>query len=153
MMGAVYFYHLTRSPLELTLQTLLTRALQNGWRAAVRGTDAARLKWLDEQLWLSPPDSFLPHGLAGGPHDADQPVLLTTAPANLNNAAYLVLIDGAALDAAELPGWQRANVILDGDDPAALARARTQWKALTDAGVSAQYHSEESGRWQMKAER
>ena len=30
--------------------------------------------------------------------------------------------------------------------------ARGQWKALTGAGLSAQYWSEESGRWQKKAE-
>ena len=31
--------------------------------------------------------------------------------------------------------------------------ARVQWKTLTDAGCSAQYWSEESGRWEKKAEK
>ena len=77
-MGDVYFYHLTRQPLEHTLPALLGKARQAGWRIAVRGTDAARMAWLDDQLWLGADDAFLPHGLAGGPHDADQPILLTT---------------------------------------------------------------------------
>ena len=75
-MGEVYFYHLTRAPLEATLPTLLGRARAAGWRVAVRGTDAARLDWLDEKLWLD--DGFLPHGRAGGEFDGDQPILLTT---------------------------------------------------------------------------
>ena len=41
----------------------------------------------------------------------------------------------------------------DGNDPAALDIARGQWKALTDAGCAAQYWSEESGRWEKKAEK
>ncbi|MEM1101745.1 MAG: DNA polymerase III subunit chi, partial [Pseudomonadota bacterium] len=34
----------------------------------------------------------------------------------------------------------------------AVARARVQWKALTGAGVAAQYWAQEDGRWTMKAE-
>ena len=44
-------------------------------------------------------------------------------------------------------------MIFDGNDPDALQAARAQWKALTDAGCAAQYWSEETGRWEKKAER
>ena len=63
-MGAVYFYHLTREPLDRVLPMLLERSLAQGWRVAVRGTDRGQLERLDEQLWLD--EGFLPHGLAGG---------------------------------------------------------------------------------------
>ena len=148
-MGAAYFYHLTQNPLEVALPQLLGRARAAGWRVAVRGRDAARLDWLDRQLWLGPEEGFLPHGLSGGPHDAAQPVLLTTDKA-ANDPACLMTVDGAAVEAEEV---QRVCVIFDGNDGAALQVARGQWKALTDAGCAAQYWSEESGRWEMKAER
>lgn len=151
-MGAAYFYHLTRNPLEVTLPQLLGRARAAGWRVAVRGRDPARMQWLDRQLWLGAEDSFLPHGLEGGPHDAAQPVLLTTGQA-ANDPACLMTVDGAGLDADEVRQLERVCVIFDGNDPAALDIARGQWKALTDAGCAAQYWSEESGRWEMKAER
>ncbi len=48
-MGAAYFYQLKESPLEATLPMLLDKARGAGWRVAVRGVDAARLDWLDEQ--------------------------------------------------------------------------------------------------------
>jgi len=150
-MGAAYFYHLTRRPLEDTLTMLLGKARQAGWRVAVRGTDAGRLGWLDEKLWLGPEDGFLPHGMAGGPHDADQPVLLTTGPAG-NGATCMMSIDGAEVTADEVAALERVCVLFDGNDPAALDVARGQWKALKDAGASAQYWSEESGRWEKKAE-
>lgn len=152
-MGAAYFYHLTRSPLEVALPLLLGRALQAGWRVAVRGRDPQRMDRLDQQLWLGIPDGFLPHGLAGGPHDAAQPVLLTTATDAPNDPACLMTVDGADLEPAEVIAMARVCVIFDGNDPAALQKARGQWKALTDAGCAAQYWSEESGRWEMKAER
>lgn len=150
-MGAVYFYHLTRTPLEAALPMLLERALGAGWRVMVRGTSAERLAWLDEQLWLGA-ESFLPHGLAGGAQDGDQPVLLGTGVA-ANGAACVMLVDGAALDCAEALALQRTCVLFDGGDPEAVARARVQWKQASDAGLAAQYWSDESGGWQKKAER
>jgi len=149
-MGAAYFYHLTRRPMEETLTMLLAKALGAGWRVAVRGPDPGRLAWLDDRLWQGGRDSFLPHGLAGGPQDADQPVLLTTGPAS-NGAACVMCVDGAQISAEEVATLERVCVLFDGNDPQALDSARAQWKALKDAGASAQYWSEESGKWQMKA--
>ncbi len=151
-MGHAMFYHLTQKPLEVTLPLLVDKALRAGLRVAVRGTDRARLEWLDDRLWLLGDESFLPHGLAGGPHDADQPVLLTTEATLPNAARYLVSVDGAGIEANEVAALDRACILFDGNNPAALERARAQWRALTGAGVKAQYWSEDSGRWQMKAE-
>lgn len=151
-MGAAFFYHLTRQPLDHTLAVLLDKARGAGWRIAVRGTDAGRMEWLDEKLWQGPDDGFLAHGLAGGPHDALQPVLLTVRPAAAGRDAIMT-VDGAEVTPAEVGSVQRVWILFDGRDDRAVARARDQWKALTGGGVSAQYWSEESGRWEKKAER
>ncbi|MEP6066213.1 MAG: DNA polymerase III subunit chi [Paracoccaceae bacterium] len=150
-MGAVYFYHLTRRPLEDTLSMLLAKAMQAGWRVAVRGSNVERLTWLDEKLWLGPEEGFLPHGMAGGAHDALQPVLLTQGPAG-NDPQCVMAIDGAEVSADELTGLERACVLFDGNDAQALDVARGQWKKLKESGASAQYWSEGSGRWEMKAQ-
>jgi DNA polymerase-3 subunit chi len=146
------FYHLTRSGAEATLQTLLPRAMAAGWRVMIRGRDRAALERLDARLWLDPEDGFLPHGLEGGPHDADQPVLLGQGIA-VNGARALALVDGADVTADEARGLERVWTIFDGGDPAAVAQARGLWTRLTVAGVSAQYWSEESGRWEKQAEK
>lgn len=152
-MGQALFYHLTRRTAAQTLATLLPKSLERGWRVVVRGTDPERLEALDRELWLHPEDGFLPHGLAGGEHDAQQPILLTTDMTAPNAAACLILVDGAPVESGEATKLDRVCVLLDGHDPAAVAFARGQWKALTDAGLKAQYWSEEAGRWEMKAER
>lgn len=151
-MAEVYFYHLTRAPLEVTLRVLLEKSLAAGWRVAVRGRSPELLERLDEQLWLQPEDGFLPHGLAGGPHDADQPVLLTTQQAAPNGANALISVEGADLSAEEIAPLSRAMVLFDGHDAGAVEAARAQWRSLTGAGLKAKYWSEESGKWEMKAE-
>ncbi len=132
---------------------LLEKARGAGWRVAVRGVNPERMDWLDQKLWLGREEGFLPHGLAGGDHDARQPILLTTS-SNAPNAPQCVMtIDGAQIAAEEVQALDRVCVLFDGNDEEALQTARGQWKTLTDAGCSAQYWSEESGKWEKKAEK
>ena len=148
--GEVYFYHMTRTPLEATLPLLLEKSLAVGWKVLVRGRERVMLEWLDQKLWLG--EGFLPHGLEGGAHDADQPVLLSLAPGNPQGADALLAIDGAPVEPGEVAGFMRVMVLFDGNDPAALERARDQWRALSRAGARALYWSQESGRWEKKAQ-
>jgi len=152
-MGAAYFYHLTRDPLERTLPVLLDRALGQGWRCEVRGRDRASMERLDAQLWLFPEDSFVPHGVAGGAQDGRQPVLLTTGERAANDPVCVMCVEGAEVSAEEVQAMERVCVIFDGGDAAAVQVARVQWARLTGAGCSAQYWSQESGKWEKKAER
>ena len=149
-MGAVFFYELQGAPLETTLPMLLDKARGQGWRVLVRGTDPALLTQLDAALWLGPVDHFLPHGLAGGPHDADQPVLLGDLPAT--DFACVMAVGGAAVTAEEAVQLARACILFDSAEDA-KGQARLQWKTLTDAGIAAQYWAQEDGRWVKKAER
>lgn len=151
-MGQVYFYHLTRSDVASAAAVLLGKCRGAGWRVALRGGDPARLAWLDEKLWLGPADGFLAHGLAGGDHDARQPVLLTAqSGAAANDPQAVMAVDGAVVDPAEVGALERVMVLFDGGDPDAMQQARGQWKTLTDAGCGARYWSEESGAWAEKA--
>lgn len=160
----ILFYHLTRSTAEETAAQLLARATERGMRVMVRGTLPEALERLDRRLWQSPEDSFLPHGLAGGEHDAQQPILLAPGTAtaaagaegdavnvNVNGAVALMLLDSAEAASAEARGFERVWILFDGADPVALNHARGQWTRFTSDGIAAQYWSEESGRWQKKA--
>ena len=129
-MGNALFYHLTRSPAESLLPQLIGKSLAAGWHVELRGTDPGRMERLDLHLWQG--DGFLPHGLAGGPHDARQPVLLTLAGQGAaNDPACLMALDGAEVTPSEVQALERACIIFDGGDAAATARARDQWRVLT----------------------
>ena len=149
-MGAAYFYHLTQKPMDVTLPMLLGKARSAGWKVLVRGTSQERMDWLDQKLWLGAEESFVPHGLAGGEHDALQPVLLAIGGANPNEASCLMSVYGAEVTPEEVNALDRVCILFEGHDPEAMDRARAQWKALTEAGCSAQYWSEENGAWEKK---
>ncbi len=147
-MAELWFYHLERSELEQTLGPLLEKCLQRGWRALVRGGSSERVEALDEALWTYRDDSFLPHAREG---DASrQPVWLTTDGGNPNGAKVLFLIDGA--EPGDIASFERACLIFDGRDEAALELARSRWKQAKEAGVTASYWRESAaGKWEKQA--
>jgi len=146
-MAELWFYHLERSELERALPPLLEKSLQRGWRALVRAGSAERLEQLDAAIWTFRDDSFVPHAREGDPKR--QPVWLTTEFDNPNGAQALFLVDNA--DPGDLAGFERACLLFDGNDPAALEMARSRWKQMKDAGVTASYWKESaSGRWEKQ---
>jgi DNA polymerase-3 subunit chi len=147
-MAELWFYHLERSELERALPPLLEKCLQRGWHALVRAGSRERVEQLDEALWTYRDDSFLPHGREGDP--ARQPVWLTTEGGNPNAAQALFLIDGA--EPGDLSGFERACLIFDGRDEAALVSARSRWKEAKEAGIVASYWRESAaGKWEKQA--
>lgn len=149
-MAELWFYHLERTELERALPPLLEKCLQRGWRALVRGGQAERLEALDATLWTWRDDSFLPHALDSAANPARHPVLLTTGEGNPNGAKALFLIDGA--EPGDLSGFERACLMFDGRDEAALEKARSRWKQAKEAGVVASYWRESAeGKWEKQA--
>ena len=150
-MGAAYFYQLKDSPLETTLPMLIGKARSAGWRVLVRASQPALQNRLDEVLWQGADTAFLPHGVAGGPHDAAQPVLIGDGPST--GFDCVICVGGADISVEEISTAARTCILFDGWDDQALQHARGQWKALTDAGAAAQYWAQDDGRWVMKAEK
>lgn len=134
------FYHLTRAPAEAVLPKLLERILADGGRALVVAQDEALLKRLDDHLWRYDPSSFLPHGVAGGSADAEQPVLLSAGTEAANGARFLLVADGRWPEGAD--GFERVFFLFD---ESCIADARQQWRQLE--GDKHYWKQDERGKW------
>lgn len=145
----VWFYHLERTGLDQALPELLEKTLARGWKAIVRARQPERIDHLDGWLWSYRDQSFLPHAPAAEPGAARQPILLTTAFENPNDADALFLIDGA--EPGELGGYTRCVVLFDGADPAQVAVARGQWKAVKGQGFPVSYWQQQERGWKQTA--
>lgn len=149
-MTPVWFYHLEKTSVEAALPPLLEKCLQRGWRAIVRGSLPERIDALDQALWSWRDDAFVPHGVEGRDPPERQPVLLTTIVGRPNKALALFLIDGAA--PTEAADFERASIVFDGRDEAAVVHARLQWSAAKEAGHTVAYWKENAaGRWEQQA--
>jgi DNA polymerase-3 subunit chi len=149
-MTEVLFYHLEHQPLERALPAMVERTLERNWRAVIQCGSEERVEALDTLLWTYREDSFLPHGTRRDGNPQQQPVFLTSAEENPNQATVRFLVDGAEL--ADVSAYARVVYLFDGRDAGAVERARQQWKAVKAAGCEVTYWQQSpDGRWQKKA--
>jgi DNA polymerase III subunit chi len=149
-MTEILFYHLQRHPLERVLPTLVEKSLARGWRVVVQAASEERIEALDAHLWVFSDDSFLPHGTWREAEAAEQPVLLTVHDGNPNRAAVRFLLDGAPVP-ADAGDYERIVLLIDGNDPDAVAAARERWSEGRAKGFEVTYwQADENGRWQRK---
>ena len=150
-MTEILFYHLHRQPLERVLPTLLEKSLERGWRVVVQAASEERVEALDAHLWTFRDESFLPHGTARDAEAREQLIVLTVDDDNPNGATVRFLLDGAGVP-ADAAAYQRIVLLFDGEDPDALAAARTRWSEAKAGGFDVTYwQPDQDGRWQRKA--
>ncbi|HEY2532850.1 MAG TPA: DNA polymerase III subunit chi [Xanthobacteraceae bacterium] len=150
-MTEIFFYHLKGQTPEQVLPALLQKSLARGWRVAVQAASDERMEALDAHLWTFRDDAFLPHATWCDAAASEQPILLTVNDDNPNGAVVRFLVEGAGMpqDAA---AYERVVLLFDGDDPAALATARTAWTEAKSHGFDVTYwRADANGRWQRQA--
>ncbi len=141
----VDFYQLSRDPAEAVVPLLAHNTLSAGERMLVVSADDAQVARISETLWAK--DGFLAHGLAGGPHQERQPILLSDACEPANGARYLALADGEWRDAAE--GFERVFLLFDGST---IDAARGTWRTLREReGIECNYWQQDGGKWTKAA--
>ncbi|AWM07173.1 MULTISPECIES: DNA polymerase III subunit chi [Bradyrhizobium] len=149
-MTEVLFYHLQNMTVENVLPPLLEKSLERGWRVVVQSTSEERADALDAHLWTYRDDSFLPHATWRVNDAADQPVVLAIEEGNPNGAHVRFLVDNAALP-QDAQGYARMVMLFNGDDPDALALARSAWTDCKARGFDVTYwQADERGRWQRR---
>ena len=145
-MPRVDFYRLTRDPVERVLPAIATRIVANGDRLLVVAASAMQRQAIDEALWTAQPASFLPHGHAGSPDEAIEPILIagTLDPSPPNGAALLALADGEWR--AEALAFERCFLLFDNGR---IDDARATWRALAarDDVDNRFWKQDENGRW------
>jgi DNA polymerase-3 subunit chi len=149
-MSEVRFYHLTRTTLERALPRMLEMTLERDQRAVVLASSEERVEALNAWLWTYNDRAFLPHGSAKDGHGEDQPVWLSDRDESPNKADVLFLTDGAT--SQRVGDFARCAVLFDGNDSAAAAAARAQWRDYKEAGHAVSYwQQDERGAWAEKA--
>ena len=149
-MTEVRFYHLARQPLDHVLPRMLLAGLERGWRAVVQAGSSERVEALSSLLWTFDDSAFLPHGSEADGQAPLQPIWLTATDENPNGANVRFYVDGARPKV--IAGLTRAVVIFDGNDEAAVAWARQDWKRFRAEGSDVSYwQQDDQGRWQNLA--
>ncbi len=113
---------------EQALARLVAWHQGRGRRVLVLAADEQEAQELDRLLWTYDQASFLPHALAGGPDEAQEPVLIASQPGNANAATVQVLC-APAQEAA--PGVEHLILLVPAEEGPELLASRQRYKDLS----------------------
>jgi DNA polymerase-3 subunit chi len=100
-----------------------------GRRLLILAADDLQAQEADRMLWAFDPASFLPHALAGGPDQAEEPVLIATSPANLNRAQVLLCLAPLGIETKEVRDYELLVDFVPIEEGPELTAARQRYKA------------------------
>lgn len=141
----VDFYQLSETAVEAALPALAAKMREAGAKVLVVSADEAQRARISEALW-APTGTFLAHGLAGGPDDARQPILLSGSLEAANEARFLALADGQWRAGAE--AFERVFLLFDNST---IDDARATWRSLDGRADTVRNYWRQEGRGWVQA--
>ena len=148
-MSEVFFYHLTKTTLEIALPKILERALSEKWSIEIRTSANTNLDEISNAIWRGPEESFLPHCLEDHEDLQDYPIVLCKSPLK-DWRDCLIIVGQANLKENEVKNYKRICLIFDAKIEVELSKARKSWKKLSEEGINTTYWAEDKGRWVKK---
>ena len=150
-MSEVFFYHLTKTTLEIALPKILERALSEKWSIEIRTSANTNLDEISNAIWRGPEESFLPHCLEDHEDLQDYPIVLCKSPLK-DWRDCLIVVGQADVKENEVKNYKRICLIFDAKIEVELSKARKSWKKLSEEGINTTYWAEDKGRWVKKIE-
>ena len=150
-MSEVFFYHLTKTTLEIALPKILERALSEKWSIEIRTSANTNLDEISNAIWRGPEESFLPHCLEDHEDLQDYPIVLCKSPLK-DWRDCLIVVGQADVKENEVKNYKRICLIFDAKIEVELSKARKSWKKFSEEGINTIYWAEDKGRWVKKIE-
>lgn len=146
----VMFYHLTSSPFDKTLFTILNKAYLGGMRAFVLANDASEVSDIDSYLWSLGRISFLPHCTLNDDNKAIAPVVIGESLDE--SASYDVIVPLNHNINFNPDSYKKVIDIFNGNNESELLNARNRWKNYKNLNYNLKYwYQDPKGNWLQKA--
>lgn len=146
----IWFYHLERQPLDSVIPRILVGMASRDMRVTLIARSREVLELISNQLWTVEDTSFHAHGMTGDANPQAHLIWLGTGTDGDHARPYQMFVEGSEPSGFE--GLVRASIFFDGNDEAAVANARAQWKRFKADGCSIKYWRQSAdGKWQDQA--
>jgi DNA polymerase-3 subunit chi len=103
-----------------------------GSKVLIVAQDQAEAEKMDERLWTYEQNSFVPHAVAGGADQDQEPVLISVDPVNRNGAGVQILLHPP--EGALGQGFKLIILMIPREDGPELKTCRALYAKLRDAG-------------------
>jgi DNA polymerase III subunit chi len=146
----IWFYELSREPVDAVLPGLLARHYKRADRVGVWCASAPMIEEMSRRLWEIEDVSFVPHGSDGDPSPDLHAIWFSLKGENANAARFRYCVEGQMPEEAD--GFERVSILFDGSNEAQRAMARERWKLFKANGHTVKYWKQNAeNRWEDQA--
>ena len=148
MSKEVTFYHLTSTPLEKALPTLIAKIYETQGRALVVCKDAQQMRELNDVLWTFSTKKFIPHGSIEDENIEAQPILLATTINELsNNPDTAVVLDDTNIE-SQTNFKKYIYMFYGNDSDSDVAKVTQLYNSYQNLGYTTKYWTLDiNGKW------
>lgn len=148
----ISFYRLTTLPIIKAAPKLIEKIYYSGQKLIVLTEDEQLTKTIDGALWAYSTKHFIPHGTNADEHPDDQPVYITHAYENPNDAKIIMIVGKAEVEEKAGVAVDKLIYLFDGNYQDQLEFARVKWKEYQKNGNPITYWRQNmDGAWEKQA--
>ena len=142
-----FFYNASHRDVVADIAWLAENIFKKNNRIVIFCTDQETTEVVDDFLWSTRDDSFIPHSKKKDGKDTFDPILVTADLDGNYDHNVLLALNGALIKEKD---WQRFTKIyyfFDDQDSKEKENARSMWKSFSSLNIDCKYWINEKNKW------
>ena len=142
-----FFYNMSHRDVVADIAWLAENIFKKNNRIVIFCTDQETTEVVDDFLWSTRDDSFIPHSKKKDGKDTFDPILVTADLDGSYDHNVLLALNGGLIKEKD---WQRFTKIyyfFDDQDIKEKENARSMWKSFSSLNIDCKYWINEKNKW------
>ena len=142
-----FFYNMSHRDVVADIAWLAENIFKKNNRIVIFCTDQETTEVVDDFLWSTRDDSFIPHSKKKDGKDTFDPILVTADLDGSYDHNVLLALNGGLIKEKDWQRFAKIYYFFDEQDIKERENARSMWKSFSSLNIECKYWINEKNKW------
>ena len=142
-----FFYNMSHRDVVADIAWLAENIFKKNNRIVIFCTDQETTEVVDDFLWSTRDDSFIPHSKKKDGKDTFDPILVTADLDGSYDHNVLLALNGVLIKEKDRERFAKIYYFFDDQDIKEKENARSMWKSFSSLNIDCKYWINEKNKW------
>ena len=142
-----FFYNMSHRDVVADIAWLAENIFKKNNRIIIFCTDQETTEVVDDFLWSTRDDSFIPHSKKKDGKDTFDPILVTADLDGSYDHNVLLALNGVLIKEKDRERFAKIYYFFDDQDTKEKENARSMWKSFSSLNIDCKYWINEKNKW------
>jgi len=142
-----FFYNMSHRDVVADIAWLAENIFKKNNRIVIFCTDQETTEVVDDFLWSTRDDSFIPHSKKKDGKDTFDPILVTADLDGSYEHNVLLALNGVLIKEKDWQRFAKIYYFFDDQDIREKENARSMWKSFSSLNIECKYWINEKNKW------